>query len=403
LVKYYTIAGPHVDDTYRLKGFVYDCLPFAYQPGLINVSADKMKKASDRYERAKATAQKDSPEAMCPVGQIPLPRVRLKVLREGGDLQIKEKDFSSKTRSLSLAESATNLSLGKRTCSSDAGQQWLNKGYSYCQTQSYPVDATYVDVTLGVGGNSAPLPKLTGNTGVSGGHNINQLWWLGTATQYPYTISLEAGWVLSGAFAEELALTFFVYSTPDGYQSICSQGELGGKSDQYNLHGGFVQYSNIVAFGSPLQNFQAKIGYRQNEDSDGTYWELEYTPFTLNGYYEAYVLEETTSIGYWDSDRFSECYGGEMNQYSFGFEMNQGDFETVASGTIFQGGYTPSDTNVYTPIRIDTEFCNAPYGVGLTWNPNYLPNVAPNSGYLVTFSGDWASVSCVESGSVCPR
>merc|ERR1711948_56520 len=111
------------------------------------------------------------------------------------------------------------------------------------------IQASRVEVLLGVGGQD-PLPVFTGSlNGSNGGHVLNQLWWVGEVDvsnglgfQRVLTTA-ETGWIYSAYFTEELSLTAFAYSTPNQYGVLgkdCNASSAGGNPNQYNHLGGFV-------------------------------------------------------------------------------------------------------------------------------------------------------------------
>eukprot|EP00441_Pelagodinium_beii_P018054 CAMPEP_0197657488 /NCGR_PEP_ID=MMETSP1338-20131121/44659_1 /TAXON_ID=43686 ORGANISM="Pelagodinium beii, Strain RCC1491" /NCGR_SAMPLE_ID=MMETSP1338 /ASSEMBLY_ACC=CAM_ASM_000754 /LENGTH=441 /DNA_ID=CAMNT_0043233875 /DNA_START=70 /DNA_END=1392 /DNA_ORIENTATION=- len=364
LIHYYTVAGPHMDKTIRQKGFVLDCVPFAYQPGVIDKAVVPTPSVG--------FPQTPSPKDKCPSGQVAIPRTRLKVLRNG--VTHKKGKLS---HNATLLQVANSYGQQPQDCSQYATVT-NPKGYSYCSTPTWPCACSYVNVALGVGDSAIPplaLPKLTGN---EAGHVLNQLWFSGTTDGGVFT-SLETGWIYSSYFSEENALTAFAFSTPDDYGSegTTCQGTSFDPAG-YNERGGFIYTQSQFTLGEPLDSFSGFLGYEIQ--SDGFY--LTYQSFEGDRLNPGPEI----NVGYWplDSDRY--CNGYNFDSYQAGLEVNLGADGTTASGNIYDMASIGTGESNIVSMALQDQFCSKPQQSD--WQPIYGSGGNPPSPG-VTFSGNW--------------
>lgn len=141
-------------------------------------------------------------------------------------------------------------------------------GYSYISSNWSEIQAISTYIVLN---NNESMPFVT-NDGDS--HSINQMWWLTTPGGSNQTVSLEAGWINCNYWTSTATTSLFVFSSPDGYQD-----QNNGAGDQYNTGGGFIQFTNTPALGSPITDVKYKFSYNQYSDESGGY-KLTLVPFT---------------------------------------------------------------------------------------------------------------------------
>jgi hypothetical protein len=257
-------------------GYVVDCMPFNQQPGVINLSPAEKMKAEELNKRNQNVNFDDSSFDFkvneCRAGEVGILRPKISSILNNNENGF-TKYYNNKPI-IKLNEDITPI-------------KYNDTGYAYVTSEFLVSSTDAVFVVLGVGNSvKSPIPEVS-TDGLS--HSLNQLWWLTTYGGNSNTVSLETGWIASNYFTSESTVSFFAFSTPDGYNN--------GEYDYYNNAGDFISYSGAPTLGSPMSNFNYMLSYQILPNNEG--YQLSAFP------YSNYQIGQGISIGYYPMSRYS--------------------------------------------------------------------------------------------------
>lgn len=321
-----------------------DCVPFAQQPSLINLSANEVQIIKRRISAPKYTNTAKitnthqfliSP-TQCPIGSVAVTRPPLQNIQNGmlsAFNKYPNDDGLSAYNWVQVSESG-NTNQGTYDLST------LNP-----QSTSVVFDAQFNPTMI--------MPVLDGS------HVINQSWWVSN-DERPYLMTLETGLIKSAYFTQNIAITIFVFSTVSGY----GPGPAGGC---YNLScGDFIQYPNTPALGAPITPSNGSYTFTYQAIAEGYEMVLTYTSNTNSTDNWSYP------IGYYPSSRYSTTNPLTNNpfvSYQAGAEIETGNNidQFLINGAVY--GIYYNLTNMLPIGSFNSPHNSQIYLANIIWNP----------------------------------
>lgn len=316
----------HSVATVSSGGAVFDCVPFAHQPGVPDDwSGFPTTRPSFVGEDEEVVLPSMTSTTACPDGTVAVVRFT-----------------RCPPRKLPLPSWEASVGVN-------------HTGFSYVIPGTIHVpNAKESSVILSSG---VDVPRATCNPN-GACHSLNQLWW-STTPGSGNICTLEAGHIASNYFTSDVTTSMFAFSTNDAYKS--------DSTDRYNLAGGFSMYpSTPFSLGAPMDTVQWHLAYVMDE-TEKVYnlWARNFTEPAP----DKFTAGVWQAVGFYRFSRFSSfCAAFEYNQA--GCEVYQTTKDATASGRILGWGTdagTESVLNRFRPDPADTGF-TASYR-SATWSP----------------------------------
>jgi hypothetical protein len=306
------LESAEIVSSWGADGAIVDCVPYLQQPGLLWASPEEQKAAllilNNKYKSSRTNNLRAL--SKCPHDTVAVVRTRPGVCIPGK----KAPPRASHQRALRAARDPA-LSYNSNINDYD----WVTNPWG---NVSSAVD-TYGIFSVG---HQAALPVCT-NDGQC--HSLNQIWWLTTegSAKNEFTQSLEAGWITSNYFTQDVTTSVFVFSTNDSYR--------GNPTDYYNLPGGFIMApSSPITLGLPVSQLQWTLSYRKDPGAF-ILWAQRFEEGPDAGSFS--VVDSTWyAVGHYPYSRFSS--DANFDWFQCGAEVYHQDNVASASGRILGCG-----------------------------------------------------------------